>query len=298
MIEGIHHGGGLRRGKAETTHRAKAPDRVGGPYRPLEPPWQARRNVRDPHPMHPLPHRTPARILGWTAALAGLWMTPLMAAEIKADWNAWANFARYADENARTPPPKPGEARVVFLGDSILEGWPRLRPDFFANKPWHCRAISGQTTPQMLLRFQADVAALKPTIVVFKGGINDIACNSGPYDPSRTLDNIKSIARLAKAQGMTIILCSVLPAHDFRWRPGLEPAPKVVALNRAIHDFANAEGFLWLDLHTPLADGRQGLRPKHATDGVHPTAAGYQVIEPLVEKAIADAIAGRRGKHP
>lgn len=216
-----------------------------------------------------------------------------MAAKIHDDWNAWANFARYAEENARTPPPKPGETRVVFLGDSILEGWPRLRPEFFANKPWQCRAISGQTTPQMLLRFQADVVALKPKVLVFKGGINDIACNAGPYEEQRTLDTIRSIARLARAHGIRIILCSVLPAHDFRWRPGLDPGPKVIALNRAIRAFAEAEGFPYLDLHTALADERQGLRPEHATDGVHPTAAGYRVIEPLVEAAIAREAAAK-----
>jgi len=139
----------------------------------------------------------------------------------------------------------------------------------------------------MLLRFYEDVLALQPEILVLKAGINDIAQNSGPYNQQQTLNNIKAIAQLARFNKIKVILCSVLPANEFRWRPGLEPADKVIALNKAIREFAEQEGYYFLDLYTAVVDDKKGMKAAYADDGVHPTVEGYKVLEPLVEAAIS-----------
>jgi lysophospholipase L1-like esterase len=218
----------------------------------------------------------------------GIFSASLLQAQskINENWADWANFKKYAEQNKAVPARVKGEKRVVFLGNSIFEGWLRLRPEFFAGKPYYDRGISGQTTPQMLLRFYEDVLALDPEVMVLKAGINDIAQNTGPYNPLQTLNNIKAIAQLARANGIKVILCSVLPASDFRWRPGLEPGDKVIALNNAIRDFAKTEGFYYLDLYSSVVDDKKGMKAEYANDGVHPTVEGYKVLEPLVEDAI------------
>ena len=206
--------------------------------------------------------------------------------KINENWADWANFKKYADQNKAVPPKIKGERRVVFLGNSIFEGWLRSRPEFFAGKPYYDRGISGQTTPQMLLRFYDDVLALNPDVLVLKCGINDIAQNTGPYDPAKTINNIKAIAQLARANKIKVVLCSVLPANDFKWRPGLEPADKVIALNAAIKQFADEQDYFYLDLYSSVVDENKGMKKEYASDGVHPTVEGYKVIEPLVEDAI------------
>ena len=206
--------------------------------------------------------------------------------KINDNWADWANFKKYADQNKSVPVKAKGERRVVFLGNSIFEGWLRMRPEFFAGKPYYDRGISGQTTPQMLLRFYDDVLALNPDVLVLKCGINDIAQNTGPYDAQKTINNIKAIAQLARANNIKVILCSVLPASDFKWRPGLEPADKIIALNAAIKQFADEESFYYLDLYASVVDENKGMKKEYASDGVHPTVEGYKVLEPLVEAAI------------
>jgi hypothetical protein len=202
------------------------------------------------------------------------------------NWADWANFKKYADQNKAVPPKTNSERRVVFLGNSIFEGWLRSRPEFFAGKPYYDRGISGQTTPQMLLRFYDDVVALNPDVLVLKCGINDIAQNTGPYDQEKTLNNIKAIAQLARANKIKTILCSVLPASEFKWRPGLEPGDKVISLNAAIKKFAEENNFYYLDLYSSVVDDNKGMKKEYASDGVHPTVEGYKVLEPLVEEAI------------
>lgn len=204
----------------------------------------------------------------------------------------WPYLARYRDENAKVPPPAPGENRVVFMGDSITEGWGRPSGvPFFPGKPYLNRGISGQTTPQMLVRFRPDVLALKPRVVVLLGGINDIAGNTGPMTLAMTEDNIQSMAELARANGIQVVLASVLPARDFPWRPGMEPAGKVVELNRWIKDYAARNGFTYLDYYTPMVDDKQGLKADLTGDGVHPNQAGYAIMAPLAEQAIKTALA-------
>lgn len=202
----------------------------------------------------------------------------------------WPNLAKYRDANAKLAPPAKNEKRVVFLGNSITEGWTQYFPTMFAGKPYINRGIGGQTTPQMLIRFRPDVIALKPKVVVILAGINDIAGNTGPSTLEMIEDNLASMTELAQANGIRVVLSSVLPAIDFPWRPGLEPAPKVIALNKWLKTYAAKRGVVYLDYHSAMADQNGGMRPGLASDGVHPTEAGYRVMTPLVERAIAEAL--------
>lgn len=205
----------------------------------------------------------------------------------------WANLARFRENNASIGLPESGVTRVVFMGNSITEGWSHASPGFFTGKPYVNRGISGQTTPQMLIRFRPDVISLKPSVVVILAGINDIAGNTGPSTLEMIADNLASMVELAKANGIKVVLSSVLPAYDFPWRPGLHPAEKVVSLNAWIKDYAAANGCVYVDYFTPMADERNGLKAEYTYDGVHPNAAGYKVMEPLVETAIQNAMMTR-----
>ena len=202
----------------------------------------------------------------------------------------WADLSRYRAANNALPPPAPGELRVVFMGNSITDSWAHWFPDMFPGKPYVGRGISGQTTPQMLVRFRQDVIALKPAVVVILAGTNDIAGNTGPSTLEMIEDNLVSMTELAKANGIRVVLSSVLPVYDYPWKPGLEPAPKIVALNAWIKAYAARAGAVYVDYHTAMADARQGFRAELAVDGVHPNEAGYRVMAPLAEKAIAEAL--------
>lgn len=204
--------------------------------------------------------------------------------------NDWPNLAYYREENKKLKPAAPDENRVVFMGNSITEGWILASPEFFEGKPYIDRGISGQTTPQMLIRFRPDVIDLKPKVVVLLCGVNDIAQNTGPSTLGMIEGNIASMAELAKANGIKVILCSVLPAFDFPWRPGLEPADKIVDLNKWIKYYASENGFIYLDYFSAMADERNGMKSLYSEDGVHPNKAGYKVMEGLVERAIALAM--------
>jgi lysophospholipase L1-like esterase len=204
--------------------------------------------------------------------------------------NDWANFRRYSKDNETLGAPKASEQRVVFMGNSITEGWKNSRPDFFTGRAYINRGISGQTTPQMLLRFKPDVVNLKAKAVVILAGINDIAGNTGPMTIEQTFDNIVSMAEIAKANNIKVVLCSVLPAYDFPWSPGKEPAGKVIALNALLKEYAKKQGLVYVDFFAAMADERKGLPAHLANDGIHPTEAGYKIMEPLVEKGIAEAL--------
>lgn len=203
----------------------------------------------------------------------------------------WANFERYRASNEKLAPPAKGENRVVFMGNSITDGWVYVDSAFFAGKPYIGRGISGQTTPQMLVRFHADVIALKPTVVVILAGTNDIAGNTGPSTLEMIMDNIKGMSEMAKANGIKVVLSSVLPVFDYPWKPGLQPAGKIISLNKMIKDYADKNGCIYLDYFSSTVDERQGFKAALSEDGVHPNLAGYKVMEPLAEKAIAAALA-------
>lgn len=205
--------------------------------------------------------------------------------------NDWANFSRYSEANKKLPAPKEGENRVVFLGNSITEGWVRAQPDFFANGNYIGRGISGQTSPQALLRFRPDVVDLKPKVVVINIGINDIAENTGPYNPDFTLGNIASMVEIAKANGIKVVLASVHPAYEFPWRKDISDVPnKIIRFNERLKQYAQSQGVVYLDYHSAMKDSRNGMAPDIAEDGVHPTLKGYQIMAPLAEAAIAKAL--------
>ena len=198
----------------------------------------------------------------------------------------WPNFKEFQEANARLPQVKQNEKRVVFMGNSITIGWLQTHPDFFKNKPYVNRGIGGQTTPQMLVRFRADVVDLDAAAVVLLAGTNDIAGNTGPVTLEMILDNIKSMTEIAQANDIKVILCSVLPAFDYPWRPGLAPNIKIPKLNKMIKRYAEESGAYYLDYFTALEDGNNGMINEYTTDGVHLTLVGYQVMEPLVENAL------------
>ena len=203
----------------------------------------------------------------------------------------WAYLARYQDENAAliASGRKPD---VVFMGDSITEGWQAKRPGFFTPARVN-RGISGQTTPQMLVRFREDVIALHPRMVHIMAGTNDIAGNTGPMTADMTQANIASMVELAQASGVKVILASIPPANAFPWRPGLETIGKIAALNDWLRSYAASHGVVYADYWAALQDGHGGMKPGLAYDGVHPTEQGYDVMLPVAEAALTRAAGGR-----
>lgn len=202
----------------------------------------------------------------------------------------WPNLKHYRSDNEKIGLPQPGEKRVVFMGNSITEFWKNITPDFFSQNGYINRGISGQTSPQMLVRFRVDVVNLKPAVVLILAGVNDIAGNTGPSTLEMITDNIFSMAEIAKSNGIKIILCSVLPVYDFPWKPGLEPAEKIIALNQMLKNYAKLNGHIYLDYHSALKDERNGMKAEYAKDGVHPNEAGYKVMMPLCSEAIKKAL--------
>lgn len=205
----------------------------------------------------------------------------------------WPNLNKYQKANAILAEPDTTENRIVFMGDSITEFWSTINPNFFVGKPYINRGISGQTSPQMLLRFRADVIALKPSLVVILAGVNDIAGNTGPATLEQITDNIFSMIDIAKTHNIEVILCAALPAADFPWRPNQKPADKIIVLNRLLTDYANANTIPFVDYHKALADDQNGLALAYSNDGVHPNKAGYEMMAPLLEKAIEFILAKR-----
>ncbi len=201
----------------------------------------------------------------------------------------WANLEKYQAKNAELMK-KGTKTQVVFMGNSITEGWEQTNPSFFENKPYANRGISGQTTPQMLLRFRQDVVALNPEVVVILAGTNDIAGNTGPSTLEEILGNLKGMAEIASANGIEPVLCSVLPAFDYPWKPGMEPNIKIPKLNTMIEAYCKEKNYLYLNYFAAMDDGKNGLREELTYDGVHLTEKGYQFIEPMVEMAIKMAL--------
>lgn len=208
----------------------------------------------------------------------------------------WGGLQRFAAANAALAEPVDGQPRVVLMGDSITEEWLRLRPDFFSSNGYVGRGISGQVSAQMLVRFRQDVIDLHPAAVVINAGTNDVAENQGPYDEAFTLGNIISMVELARANGIAVVLTTVLPAARFSWRPALtDAAEKIAALNDRIRAYATSQGIPFIDYYTPMvvSDPSRALNPSYSKDGVHPVVAGYQVMEPLVVDAIGRSLAAQ-----
>lgn len=223
-------------------------------------------------------------ILGLGLAMGGLLLATSVSAQTeKGDW---AQFGRYADANKRVKVP----AKVVFMGNSITDGWWPNDSTFFINNNFLDRGISGQTTSEMLVRFRQDVINLRPKAVVILAGINDIAHNNGVISLENVFGNIVSMAELARYNKITPIICSVLPAYDFPWRRGMNPAPKVIELNRMLKAYADREGLTYVDYHSAMKDERDGLPKNLASDEVHPTLEGYKIMEKIILEAIRKTI--------
>ncbi len=202
----------------------------------------------------------------------------------------WANLKQFKDDNKELGEPAKGEQRVVFMGNSITIGWINKCPDFFEGRSYINRGISGQTTPQMLLRFRQDVIDLQPKAVVILAGTNDIAGNTGPSTQKMIEDNIASMTQLAQANNIKVILCSVLPASDYPWSKGLHPDKKIPELNKWIKEFAQTHDCIYVDYFSALVNNENGMDSVFSKDGVHPTEKGYAVMAPLVEQAISQAL--------
>ncbi len=197
----------------------------------------------------------------------------------------------YAWMNSQLEIPKYDENRVVFIGNSITENWVHLRYNFFTENNYICRGIGGQTSSLLLLRFRQDVIELQPKAVVINAGINDIAENTGTYDSDFTFGNIKSMAELANANGIKVILSSVLPSNGHGWRGGIENIPeKIKELNERIKSYAHEKGFHYVDYYTSMKAEDGSLRPSYTFDGLHPNEEGYKIMEVLIQTAIKDVL--------
>ena len=202
----------------------------------------------------------------------------------------FGDLARYQQANAELGAPAPGEKRVVFMGDSITDAWGHPVGVFFPGKPYINRGISGQTTPQMLVRFWPDVIALQPKVVVILAGTNDIAGNTGPTTPTSIEDNLMAMADLARANGIRVVMASILPAAAYPWMPGIDPRAEISAINKWMRDYCEKKHYVYLDYYSAMVNSDQGTKKELTIDGVHPNAAGYAVMSPLAEAAIAEAL--------
>jgi lysophospholipase L1-like esterase len=206
-------------------------------------------------------------------------------AQRKLLWD-WAGLIRYGSENTELPKPKPAEARVVFIGDEILENW----TPFFAGKPYLNRGIAGQTSAQMLVRFRQDVIKLKPKVVVIQAGTNDIASVDGPITQQMSAENITSMVELAKANNIKVVLASVTPICDcYTKRSALRPFGKIIGVNNWLEEYAAASDSVYLNYYAALGEGRN-LKKQFTSDGVLLNEAAYAVMAPLAEAAIEKAL--------
>jgi len=208
----------------------------------------------------------------------------------------WPNLARYHDANAKLAPPAKNEDRVVFMGDSITDGWKLAQ--YFPGKPYVNRGISGQTTPQMLIRFRPDVIDLKPKVVVILAGTNDLAGNTGPMTNEAIEENLQSMAELARANGIRVVIASIMPVSDYGktrdGQPSIQttrrPPASILAVNQWIKKYTEDNGFVYLDYFSAMADDKGFLKSDISRDGLHPNDKGYEIMKPLAEQAINTAL--------
>jgi len=224
------------------------------------------------------------------------------ADRLQARYNDYANYARYREANAKLAPPAKDEKRVVFMGDSITDSWKLA--EYFPNQPFVNRGISGQTTSQMLLRFRADVIDLKPKAVVILAGTNDISGNTGPMTLEAIEGNLASMVELAHANGINVVVASVLPVSDYNTnkegkpivRTVQRPPAQILALNQWLKNFAAERKLFYLDYFSATVDDKGFLKPELANDGLHPNEKGYAIMKPLVEEAVNKALKMKQKK--
>ncbi|MEE3035263.1 MAG: SGNH/GDSL hydrolase family protein [Bacteroidota bacterium] len=206
--------------------------------------------------------------------------------------NDWANLSRYKAENNKLYNSS-DEVKVIFMGNSITESWSHFDPDFFLTNSYINRGISGQTTPQMLIRFKPDVVNLKPKVVVILAGINDIAGNTGPMEIQNIAENIQSMAEISKLNGIKVLICSVLPAIDFPWAPGIEPSKKVLELNKLLESYCRKNKIIYVDYYSSMVDNKGGLKvPEYTSsdDLVHPNEKGYEVMKSIIKDSLKEVL--------
>lgn len=213
-------------------------------------------------------------------------LTPSVAQDLSQDW---PNLEKYRASNEAILASREFP-EVVFMGNSITEGWASQRPEFFEANRIAGRGISGQTTPQMLIRFTPDVLDLQPKAVVILAGTNDIAGNTGYASLKMITDNIRAMAELARANDIKVILSSILPVYSYPWSPKIKAVERIAEVNQWMQAYAEANGFVYLDYFPALADEQQGLKQEYSGDGVHPNDLGYETMEPLVLEAIEKAL--------
>lgn len=218
----------------------------------------------------------------------GVVLLSLICTEVNAQNRDFGGLNRYVQENKNVPILGKKSKRVVFMGNSITEGWVNTHPDFFTDNGYIGRGISGQTSYQFLLRFREDVIKLLPTLVVINAGTNDIAENTCPYNEEYTFGNIVSMVELAQAHKIKVILTSTLPAASFGWNPSvLDAQAKILSLNARLKKYARKHKIMYVDYYEKMVYGENGaLNPQYTKDGVHPTSEGYLVMEELIKKAI------------
>ena len=206
----------------------------------------------------------------------------------QAENSDWANLGYYKKRNRELGLPDENEKRIVFMGDSITEEWGNLYPEFFSGKNYINRGIGGQTTPQMLIRFKPDAIDLKPDAIVILAGTNDIAGNTGPSTVRMITDNIFSMAELAIAYEIKVVLASILPVYQYPWVDDvLDPPSAIDSINSKIKDYVENKGLLYLDYYSSMVDDRKGLKSDYTSDGVHPNEAGYKVMSAIADEIIS-----------
>ncbi len=206
----------------------------------------------------------------------------------------WPQLAFYREANAALPAPAAGQKRMVLLGDSITEFWPRRSPGFFETTGYIGRGIGGQTSPQMVVRFHQDVIALKPAVTLILAGTNDVAENTGPATDEQIIDNLTAMVEMAQANKVRVVIGSVPPATRFYWKPELQPAQRIAALNTKIKAWAQSRGLVYADFWSVLAMPDGTMNPDYAGDSVHPNPKGYAVMEPVAKAAIDKALSAPR----
>ncbi len=202
----------------------------------------------------------------------------------------WPNLEKYKQANMQIDSTNPSGTTAVFMGNSITEGWAGQDPDFFKKNNYVGRGISGQTTPQMLLRFRPDVIDLGPKVVVILAGTNDIAGNTGPMTVEQIAGNIFSMAELAKAHDIKVVISSVMPVAKYPWKPEVESVKPIKELNAKLKEYADKNNIVYLDYFPILSNAERGMKSNYSKDGVHPTLEGYKAMEPLVKQAIERAM--------
>ena len=209
----------------------------------------------------------------------------------QAENSDWANLGYYEKRNRELGLPDENEKRIVFMGDSITEEWGNLYPEFFSGKNYINRGIGGQTTPQMLIRFKPDAIDLKPDAIVILAGTNDIAGNTGPSTVRMITDNIFSMAELAKAHEIKVVLASILPVYQYSWVDDvLDPPSMIDSVNSKIKEYVENQGLIYLDYYSSMVDDQKGLKLDYTGDGVHPNEAGYKVMSAIADDIILQAL--------